>query len=99
MHASPPVVPCMAMAIAVSSVAEVCVRARDAARLLARTDTATKNAALVAIAAALRERTEEILQANERDLVAGREADIGAALLDRLRLDPERIEAIAQAVE
>ncbi len=87
------------MAVTVSSVTEVCTRARDAARLLARTDTATKNAALLAIAAALRERTEEILDANERDLVAGREADIGAALLDRLRLDIERIEGIAQAVE
>jgi glutamate-5-semialdehyde dehydrogenase len=89
----------MAMATAVSSVADVCARARDAARLLARTDTATKNAALLAIAAALRERTEEIVSANERDLMAGREADIGAALLDRLRLDVERIEAIARAVE
>jgi glutamate-5-semialdehyde dehydrogenase len=66
---------------------------------MARIDTATKNAALVVIAAALRERTEEILSANERDLLSGREADIGAALLDRLRLDPERIEGIAQAVE
>jgi glutamate-5-semialdehyde dehydrogenase len=89
----------MAMAIAVSSVAEVCAHARDGARILARTDTATKNAALEAIAAALRGRTEEILGANERDLAAGREADIGAALLDRLRLDVERIEGIAQAVE
>ncbi len=75
------------MAITVSSVANTCERAREASRALARTDTATKNAALLAIAAALRERTEEILAANERDLVAGREADIGAALLDRLRLD------------
>lgn len=87
------------MATIVSSVPEICARARDAARLLARTDTATKNAALVAIAAALRERAEEILSANERDLAAGHEADIGAALLDRLRLDVERIEGIAQAVE
>jgi glutamate-5-semialdehyde dehydrogenase len=87
------------MATIVSSVHEVCARARDAARLLASIDTATKNAALLAIAAALRERAEEILQANERDLLAGREADIGAALLDRLRLDAERIEGIAQAVE
>ncbi len=87
------------MATAVSSVAEVCVRARAASRQLAGIDTTTKNDALAAIAAALRERAEEILHANERDLVAGREADIGAALLDRLRLDVERIEGIAQAVE
>jgi glutamate-5-semialdehyde dehydrogenase len=87
------------MAITVSSVAEVCARAREASRALARTDTATKNAALVAIAAALRERAAEILKANELDLIAGREADIGDALLDRLRLDELRIEAIATAVE
>ncbi len=87
------------MAITVSSVADTCERAREASRVLARIDTATKNAALMAIAVALRERAEEILGANERDLVAGREAGIGAALLDRLRLDLERIEGIAQAVE
>jgi glutamate-5-semialdehyde dehydrogenase len=82
-----------------SSIGEVCERAREASRTLARTDTSTKNAALLAIAAALRARAGEILAANELDLVAGREADIGAALLDRLRLDLERIEGIAQAVE
>ncbi|MGA9876578.1 MAG: glutamate-5-semialdehyde dehydrogenase [Solirubrobacteraceae bacterium] len=87
------------MATTVSPVADVCARARAASRRLAGTDTATKNAALVAIAAALRERTQEILSANELDLQAGREADIGEALLDRLALDERRIEAIAQAVE
>jgi glutamate-5-semialdehyde dehydrogenase len=87
------------MAVAVSSVTEVCERARSAARALAATDTATKNAALLAIARALRSREAEILAANELDLQAGREADIGAALLDRLRLDSERLEGIATAVE
>ncbi len=87
------------MAVTVSSVADVCARAREASRTLAQTDTATKNAALHAIARALRERSEEILAANELDLIAGREADIGAALLDRLALDQGRIESIAAAVE
>jgi glutamate-5-semialdehyde dehydrogenase len=87
------------MAVTVSSVAEVCERARSASRALAACDTATKNAALRAIAAALRAREEEILAANELDLQAGREANIGAALLDRLRLDAERLEGIAAAVE
>ena len=87
------------MATTVSSVADLCSRARDASRALASTDTATKNAALAAIAAALRERAAEILSANERDLQAGREADIGEALLDRLRLDEQRIEGIAQAAQ
>jgi glutamate-5-semialdehyde dehydrogenase len=87
------------MASTLISVSEVCARARAASRTLARTDTATKNAALLAIATALRERTDEILGANERDLAAGHEADIGAALLDRLRLNEQRIEGITQAVE
>jgi len=86
------------MATAVSSVAETCSAAKRAARVLARTDTAVKDAALQAIAAALVERTEEILAANERDMQLGREADIGSALLDRLRLDDGRIAAIAAAV-
>jgi glutamate-5-semialdehyde dehydrogenase len=87
------------MAVTVSSVAEVCARARAASRALARTDTATKNAALRAIARALRAREDEILAANELDLQVGSEADIGAALLDRLRLDGERLEGIAAATE
>jgi glutamate-5-semialdehyde dehydrogenase len=89
----------MAMAATATSVTEICRRAREASRVLARVDTATKNAALLSIAAALRERTAEILSANEADLTAGREASIGDALLDRLRLDEQRIEGIAAAVE
>src|SRR5580693_2585241 len=88
------------MAVVISSaVAEVCGRARAASRALVRTDTATKNAALRGIAEALRARMGEILEANQLDLLAGREAGIGEALLDRLALDERRIEAIAGAVE
>jgi len=87
------------MAVTLSSVADVCARAREASRTLAQTDTATKNAALRAIAGALRSHAPEILRANELDLIAGREAHIGAALLDRLALDELRIESIACAVE
>ena len=86
------------MATVISPVADVCRAAKRAARELARSDTAVKNAALEAIAAALLAREQEILEANERDMQAGREADIGDALLDRLRLDEARVAAIAQAV-
>jgi glutamate-5-semialdehyde dehydrogenase len=86
------------MATAIASVADTCHEAKRAARQLARTDTAVKDAALEAIATALGERLDEILQANELDMQAAREADIGAALLDRLRLDEERVLAIARAV-
>jgi glutamate-5-semialdehyde dehydrogenase len=86
------------MAIAVSSVADTCAAAKRAARTLAQADTAVKDAALEAIAIALEGRLEEILVANERDMQLAREADIGAALLDRLRLDEERVVQIAHAV-
>jgi glutamate-5-semialdehyde dehydrogenase len=86
------------MAIAVSSVADTCRAAKRAARALARTDTAVKDAALEAIAAALQERLEEILAANALDMELAREACIGDALLDRLRLDEARVAAIARAV-
>jgi glutamate-5-semialdehyde dehydrogenase len=86
------------MASTLTSVAETCSAAKRAARTLAQTDTAVKDAALEAIAAALSARADEILSANERDMQLAREADIGAALLDRLRLDEARIAAIARAV-
>ncbi|MCL2769314.1 MAG: glutamate-5-semialdehyde dehydrogenase [Solirubrobacterales bacterium] len=86
------------MAIAVSSVAEVCAGARRASRALAALDSATRNRALEAIAAALEAREGEIVEANRRDVDAGEEAGLGDALLDRLRLDPQRVRAIAAAV-
>jgi glutamate-5-semialdehyde dehydrogenase len=85
------------MATVISSVADICRAAKRAARELARTDAAVKDAAIAAIAAALEDRSGEILEANERDMQAGREDAIGEALLDRLRLDDARIAAIAQA--
>jgi glutamate-5-semialdehyde dehydrogenase len=77
------------------SVSDICRAARDAARALATLDTDTKNAALTAIADALIARTGEIVEANARDMEAGRENGLDAALLDRLELDPERIAAVA----
>jgi glutamate-5-semialdehyde dehydrogenase len=86
------------MATVISPVADICRSAKRAARELARTDTAVKDAALEAIAAALEARVDEILEANERDMQAGEQAAIGEALLDRLRLDGARVAAIARAV-
>ncbi|HVW19383.1 MAG TPA: glutamate-5-semialdehyde dehydrogenase [Solirubrobacteraceae bacterium] len=82
-------------ATTVPSVLDVCAAARAAARRLAALDTASKDAALLAIADALEARTPEILEANARDMEAGREAGLSAALLDRLRLDEARVAAIA----
>ena len=81
------------------SVADTCAAAKRAARELAQCDTSVKDAALAAIARALRQRTPEILAANGLDMQAGDREGIGDALLDRLRLDEGRIEGIARAVE
>jgi glutamate-5-semialdehyde dehydrogenase len=86
------------MATALSSVSDTCDAAKCASRVLARLDSAIKDAALEAIAASLEDRAPEILAANERDMEAGREHELGAALLDRLRLDRGRLDGIAQAV-
>jgi glutamate-5-semialdehyde dehydrogenase len=86
------------MATVISPVADVCRAAKRSSRELARVDSAVKDAALQAIAAALEDRVEEILEANERDAQAGIEAGIGDALLDRLRLDSSRVADIARAV-
>jgi glutamate-5-semialdehyde dehydrogenase len=86
------------MATVASRVAETCAAARRAGRVLAGLDTATKDRALNAIADALEVRMAEILEANASDMQAGRAADIGAALLDRLRLDESRVRAMAEGV-
>ncbi len=70
-----------------------------AAAVLARASTAQKDAALGAAAAAVRREQGAILAANAHDLAAAAAHDLSAARLDRLRLDAERIEAIAAAIE
>ena len=83
------------MVIATRTVSEICLDARTAAHTLAALDTDRKDAALHAIADALIDRTDEIVEANARDMEAGRASAIGSALLDRLALDPARVAAIA----
>jgi glutamate-5-semialdehyde dehydrogenase len=86
------------MATTAQSVAEVCARAKAASRDLAKLDTATKNAALGAMADALEQRSHEILEANARDMEAGQEAGLPSGLLDRLKLTEERLAGIASDV-
>src|SRR4051812_1771214 len=86
------------MAVAAHSVTEVCLGAKRAARALARVDSATKNRALLALADALEGRVDEILEANARDLEAGRESGLSGALMDRLALDQARVAAMAAGV-
>ena len=71
----------------------------EAARVLALANGEQRNAALAAIAAAIRADASGILAANARDLESGRAGGLTRAQLDRLMLDAARVEGIARAVE
>jgi glutamate-5-semialdehyde dehydrogenase len=73
--------------------------ARAAARAMREAPAETKNKALRAAASAIRERTAEILAANRRDLDAAKISRLPGPMVDRLMLDPERIEAMARGIE
>ncbi|MBA4748668.1 MAG: glutamate-5-semialdehyde dehydrogenase [Sphingopyxis sp.] len=79
-------------------IADMGARARTAAAILAASPTPAKAAALEAAAAALRTAAPDILAANARDMAAGAERGLSSAMLDRLRLDDQRLAGIADAV-
>jgi glutamate-5-semialdehyde dehydrogenase len=86
------------MATTTLSVTDICLAAQRAARELATLGSGVKDAALRAIADALEERTAEILEANARDLEAGRASGLSDALMDRLALSEARVAAMAEGV-
>jgi len=73
--------------------------AREAARALARADTATKDRALRAMAAEIRARAAELQEANRADLAQARRNGQDAAFVDRLTLKPATIEQMAEGLE
>lgn len=73
-------------------------RARKASFALASLTSEQKNAALEEIARLLEERAETLVEQNALDLEAGERAGLSSALIDRLRLSPERIAAMAEGV-
>ena len=80
-------------------VADLATAGREAQKRLARLSDDAKAAALDQAAAALRDDRDAILRANASDCDAARTAGLSDALIDRLRLDADRLEAIAGAVE
>ena len=72
--------------------------ARSAARILAVTSSEKKNAALLAMAESLLDKKDSILAANALDLDAGEKNGLSEAMLDRLRLDHKRLEAMASGI-
>ncbi len=73
--------------------------ARAAARVLARADSAAKDRALTAIAAAIRRDARKLLAANAEDVAAAKSSGADAAFVDRLTLTPQSVEAMAKGVE
>jgi glutamate-5-semialdehyde dehydrogenase len=86
------------MATTAVSVTDICATAQRASRRLATLGSGVKDEALHAIADALIARADEILEANARDLDAGRENGLSDALMDRLALSHSRIEGMAAGV-
>ncbi|QTN31885.1 glutamate-5-semialdehyde dehydrogenase [Akkermansiaceae bacterium] len=74
-------------------------QARTAAYALSQLTTGEKDNILRAMAQGLRHASAEILSENTKDIAAGEAKGLSAAMLDRLRLDDARLEAIAAALE
>jgi glutamate-5-semialdehyde dehydrogenase len=86
------------MAATATSIADTCAAARRAARTLAALPSAVRAGALQAIAAAIVENGDAILDANGRDLEAGADSGLSDALMDRLALDEHRLRQMADGV-
>ncbi|MDO3385290.1 glutamate-5-semialdehyde dehydrogenase [Gilvimarinus sp. SDUM040013] len=78
--------------------AQVGIEARAASRVLAASTTGVKNAALQAMARALDANRDLLARENEKDLAAGRENGLDAALLDRLALTPKTIDGMIEGL-
>ncbi|HMX22480.1 MAG TPA: glutamate-5-semialdehyde dehydrogenase [Accumulibacter sp.] len=74
-------------------------QARQASRAMARADSNAKNRALQAIAAAIRRETDQLVAANQQDLVAARVAGLEPAMIDRLTLSAKGVAAMAEGVD
>lgn len=74
-------------------------QARQASRDMARASTSLKNQALIATADALLSNRSSILIANEKDLLAGKQKGLDAAMLDRLELSPSRFQAMLDSLK
>jgi glutamate-5-semialdehyde dehydrogenase len=82
-----------------AAMGEIGRRARAAARVLALASAEQKNRALQLMAAAIRAQVSPILAANTEDVAEARTAGITGAFLDRLALDPARVEAVAEGID
>ncbi len=85
--------------LATEQVRRICERARVAARRVARLESETKVAALIRVAESIRSRRDDLKEANQKDLKAGRAKGRGDALMDRLELTDARIDQMVAGIE
>ena len=83
----------------IEDVRHLATAAKEAGRILSRASGDVRNIALREAAAALRGREADLLAANAKDVAFGREKELSAAMIDRLTLTPDRIEAMARGLE
>jgi len=86
------------MATTATSVRDICATAKSASRSLATLGSEVKDAALEAIAVAIEDRADDILEANAQDVEAGRANGLADALVDRLTLTDRRLADIASGL-
>ncbi|NOR50890.1 MAG: glutamate-5-semialdehyde dehydrogenase [Desulfuromonadales bacterium] len=72
--------------------------AKQASQILASLSSAVKNELLLQMAQALLNHTEELIEANEKDLAAARQVGLAPAMVDRLALDAQRIRGMAESL-
>ena len=82
-----------------SLITEISAQASAAAKQLALLSTEQKNAVLADMAKEIRDNTDAIIKANEADLAAARDNKLSDAMIDRLTLNQERINAMAEGIE
>ena len=78
-----------------ATIPELGARAKAASRILATASTAAKNAALLDAADLLLQRADDVLEANAHDVQRAQGDGVAPTVIDRLRLDPVRIESMA----
>jgi len=74
-------------------------RAKDASRIMVTVSTDMKNDALLHMAGALIDSKETIIEANMKDMESGKKNNLSVAMLDRLMIDEQRIENMAQGLK
>ena len=82
-----------------SIITELAQQAKEAAQVLSILDEAKKNAVLSDMAAAIRANKSVIVEVNEKEVARAKENNLDAAMIDRLILNNERIEAMAEGIE